>query len=237
MIRLEGIHSGYGQVNVLTDVSLEVRDGEIVSIVGANGAGKSTLLKTISALLKCKKGKVVFDEEDITPLPPHRVVELGIIQVPEGRQVIGELTVRENLLLGCYLKYVRLGRTGRGRLIDDVCGLFPILKARMTQIAGTLSGGEQQMLAIGRALMGQPKLLLTDEPSLGLAPMVVDAVCAVLVKLNKSGLSLLMVEQNALVALEMAHRAYVLEGGKISMEGKGSDLLHDDRVRESYLGV
>lgn len=237
MIRLERVHSGYGQVNVLTDVSLEVRDGEIVSIIGANGAGKSTLLKTISALLQCREGRILFDDKDITAFPPHKVVDLGIIQVPEGRQVIGELTVRENLLLGCYLKHNRLGKAGRSNLIDEVCALFPILKERMNQIAGTLSGGEQQMLAFGRALMGEPKLLLTDEPSLGLAPMVVDAVCDVLKKLNQGGLTLLMVEQNALIALEMAKRAYVLEGGKIAMEGKGSDLLHDDKVRESYLGV
>lgn len=237
MIRLERVHSGYGQVNVLTDVSLEVKDGEIVSIIGANGAGKSTLLKTISALLPCKGGKIFFDDKDITALPPHKIVDLGIIQVPEGRQVIGELTVRENLLLGCYLKHVKLGKTGRNRLIEEVCALFSILKERMNQIAGTLSGGEQQMLAIGRALMGEPKILLTDEPSLGLAPMVVDAVCNVLVKLNQSGLTLLMVEQNALIALEMAERAYVLEGGKIALEGKGRDLLHNDKVRESYLGV
>ena len=237
MIRLEHVHSGYGQVNVLTDVSLEVRDDEIVSIIGANGAGKSTLLKTISALLPCKDGRIFYDDKEITRLPPYRVVELGIIQVPEGRQVIGELTVRENLLLGCYLKHAKLGRAGRSRLIDDTCALFPILRDRMEQIAGTLSGGEQQMLAIGRALMGEPKLLLTDEPSVGLAPLVVDAVCEVLVKLNRNGLPLLMVEQNALIALEMAHRAYVLENGKISMEGKGSDLLHEDKVRESYLGV
>jgi branched-chain amino acid transport system ATP-binding protein len=237
LIRLEGVHSGYGQVNVLTGVSLEVRDGEIVSIIGANGAGKSTLLKTISALLHCKEGKILLGDMDITALPPHKIVDLGVIQVPEGRQVIGELTVRENLILGCYLKHTKLGKAGRQRLIDEVCALFPILKERINQIAGTLSGGEQQMLAIGRALMGEPKLLLTDEPSLGLAPLVVDAVCQVLVKLNQGGLTLLMVEQNALIALEMASQAYVLEGGRITMEGKGKDLLHNDKVRESYLGV
>lgn len=237
MLQIERVHSGYGQVNILTDISLEVKGGEIVSIIGANGAGKSTLLKTISAVLRCKEGRMVFEGKEITKLPPHRIVDLGIIQVPEGRQVIGELTVRENLILGCYLKHAKLGKTGRKGLVDGVCTLFPILGERMDQIAGTLSGGEQQMLAIGRALMGEPKLLLTDEPSLGLAPMLVNAVCEVLVKLNRDGLPLLMVEQNALIALEMAHRAYVLEGGRISMEGKGADLLHDDRVRESYLGV
>ena len=237
MLQLEHVHSGYGQVNILTDVSLEVNDGDIVSLVGANGAGKSTLLKTISALIRCREGRILYDGKDISKLPPHKIVELGIIQVPEGRQVIGELTVRENLLLGSHIKYAQLGRTGRKRLIDAVFSIFPILKQRINQIAGTLSGGEQQMLAVGRALMGEPKLLLTDEPSLGLAPMIVDAVCKILLKLNEDGLTLLMVEQNALIALEMAKMAYVLEGGKITLHGKGSDLLHDDKVRESYLGV
>ena len=237
MLQLEHVHSGYGQVNVLTDVSLEVNGGDIVSLIGANGAGKSTLLKTVSALIRCREGRILYDGKDISKLSPHKIVELGIIQVPEGRQVIGELTVRENLLLGSHIKFAQLGRTGRKRLIDEVCSIFPILRQRINQIAGTLSGGEQQMLAIGRALMGEPKLLLTDEPSLGLAPIIVDDVCKVLLKLNEDGLTLFMVEQNALIALEMAKVAYVLEGGKISLQGKGSDLLHDDKVRESYLGV
>jgi len=237
LLQLEHVHSGYGQVNVLTDVSLEVNGGDIVSLIGANGAGKSTLLKTVSALIRCREGRILYDGKDISKLSPHKIVELGIIQVPEGRQVIGELTVRENLLLGSHIKFAQLGRTGRKRLIDEVCSIFPILRQRINQIAGTLSGGEQQMLAIGRALMGEPKLLLTDEPSLGLAPIIVDDVCRVLLKLNEDGLTLFMVEQNALIALEMAKVAYVLEGGKISLQGKGSDLLHDDKVRESYLGV
>jgi branched-chain amino acid transport system ATP-binding protein len=237
LLRLEHVHSGYGQVNVLIDVSLEVNGGDIVSLIGANGAGKSTLLKTVSALIRCKEGRVLYQGKDISKLSPHKIVEMGIIQVPEGRQVIGELTVRENLLLGSHVRFAQLGRTGRKRLIDEVCSIFPILRQRINQIAGTLSGGEQQMLAIGRALMGQPKLLLTDEPSLGLAPIIVDDVCRVLLKLNENGLTLFMVEQNALIALEMAKTAYVLEGGKITLHGKGRDLLHDDRVRESYLGV
>ncbi len=237
MLCLEHVHSGYGRVDILTDVSLEVQGGEIVSIIGANGAGKSTLLRTVSGLLPCKKGRILFNGRDITNLPPHKIVEMGIIQVPEGRQVIAELTVRENLLLGCYLRYGNLGRNGRSRLIESVCSLFPFLKDRMSQVAGTLSGGEQQMLAVGRALMAEPKLLLTDEPSLGLAPLVVGTVCEVLKDLNKNGLPVILVEQNALIALEMAHRAYVMEDGKIFLEGKGVDLLHDDRVREGYLGV
>ena len=234
---MEHIHSGYGRVKVLTDVSLKVGDGEIVSIIGANGAGKSTLLKTISALLHCSQGKIVFNGRGIDKLPPHKIIGLGIIQVPEGRQIIAELTIRENLLLGCYLRYTKLGPSRRQALLDYVCDLFPILKDRMDQVAGTLSGGEQQMLAIGRALMAEPKLLLTDEPSLGLAPMVVEAVCRVLLELNKQGLTIIMVEQNALIALEMAQRAYILEGGRIALEGAGKDLLKDDRVRESYLGI
>ena len=237
MFQLEHVHSGYGRVRIITDVSLEVNDREIVSIIGANGAGKSTLLKTISAQIQCSEGKIIFNDQDIANLPAHKIVALGIIQVPEGRQIISELTVRENLLLGCYLQYVKLGAAGRKRLVDYVCNLFPILNDRMDQTAGTLSGGEQQMLAIGRALMGEPKLLLTDEPSLGLAPMIVDAVCQVLVELNKGGLTLIMVEQNALVALEMAQRAYILENGRVALHGKGSDLLQNDKVRESYLGI
>jgi branched-chain amino acid transport system ATP-binding protein len=237
LFQVEHIHSGYGRVKVLTDVSLKVGDGEIVSIIGANGAGKSTLLKTISALLHCSQGKIVFNGRGIDKLPPHKIIGLGIIQVPEGRQIIAELTIRENLLLGCYLRYTKLGPSRRQALLDYVCDLFPILKDRMDQVAGTLSGGEQQMLAIGRALMAEPKLLLTDEPSLGLAPMVVEAVCRVLLELNKQGLTIIMVEQNALIALEMAQRAYILEGGRIALEGAGKDLLKDDRVRESYLGI
>jgi branched-chain amino acid transport system ATP-binding protein len=237
LLHLERVHSGYGPVEVITNVSLEINNGEIVSIIGANGAGKSTLLKTISAVIRCSEGRIIFNGKDIADLQPHKIVELGIIQVPEGRQIIAELTVRENLMLGCYLKYVKLGGAGRKRLLDYVCDLFPILKARMDQTAGTLSGGEQQMLAISRALMGEPKLLLTDEPSWGLAPIVVDAVCNVLIELNKAGLSLIMVEQNALFALEMAQRAYILENGRFVLEGKGSDLLQNDKVRESYLGI
>jgi len=237
LIRLERVNSGYGQVNVLSDVSIEVGRGKIVSIIGANGAGKSTLLKTISGLLRCERGKIFLEGRDITSLPPHRVVEMGVIQVPEGRQVIAEMTVRENLLLGCYLKYKKIGKSGRKALLESVCELFPILRDRMAQIAGTLSGGQQQMLALGRALMGEPKVPLTDEPSLGLAPLVVDEVCRVLLKLNEADLTLVLVEQNALVALEMAHYAYVLEDGRVSLHGTGAELLGDDRVRESYLGV
>lgn len=236
MLLAEHIYSGYGQIGIITDVSIEVKDGTIVSIIGANGAGKSTLLKTISGLLRCTAGTILWKEIDINSIPPHRRVELGIIQVPEGRQVIDELTVRENLMLGAYRNYHKLGKLGRKKLIDDMCGLFPILGQRMDQISGTLSGGEQQMLAISRALMGEPQLLLLDEPSQGLAPLIAKGVLRVLLELNKSGLTILMVEQNALIALEIADWAYVLKIGKISMGGKGKDLLNDDNIRRSYLG-
>jgi branched-chain amino acid transport system ATP-binding protein len=231
------VHSGYGRVKIISDVSLHVDEGEIVTIIGPNGAGKSTLLKTISGLLRCSGGRILLNGVDISRLPPDKIVALGIIQVAEGRQVIAELTVRENLMIGCYFRHVKLGAQGRRRLLDYVCDLFPILGNRMGQLAGTLSGGEQQMLAIGRALMGEPRVLLTDEPSLGLAPIVVDTVCAVLNELNKRGLTVLLVEQNALVALNMARRAYILEDGTIALEGNGSELLQNDKVRESYLGI
>ena len=237
MLQLEHVHSGYGRVKIISDVSLHVDEGEIVTIIGPNGAGKSTLLKTISGLLRCSGGRILLNGVDISRLPPDKIVALGIIQVAEGRQVIAELTVRENLMIGCYFRHVKLGAQGRRRLLDYVCDLFPILGNRMGQLAGTLSGGEQQMLAIGRALMGEPRVLLTDEPSLGLAPIVVDTVCAVLNELNKRGLTVLLVEQNALVALNMARRAYILEDGTIALEGNGSELLQNDKVRESYLGI
>jgi branched-chain amino acid transport system ATP-binding protein len=237
LLQLEHVHSGYGRAKIISDVSLHVNDGEIVAIIGPNGAGKSTLLKTISGLVRCTEGRILFEGADISKVPPHGIVELGIIQVAEGRQVIAELTVRENLMLGCYFRHVKLGAGGRKRLLDYVCDLFPILSVRLGQIAGTLSGGEQQMLAIARALMGEPRLLLTDEPSLGLAPIVVDSVCAVLTQLNERGLTVVMVEQNALTALTMAQRAYILEDGGVALEGNGPELLQDDKVRESYLGI
>jgi branched-chain amino acid transport system ATP-binding protein len=237
VLEIKNVNSGYGPVQIIKQVSLMLNDGEIVSIIGANGAGKSTLLMTISGLVHCDSGQIFFDGQDITNMPAHNIVKLGLIQVPEGRQVIGELTVKENLILGCYLKYNALGSVGRKKLIDYVCDLFPILGNRLTQISGQLSGGEQQMLAIGRALMGEPKTLLLDEPSLGLAPIIVDEVCRVLKELNKTGISILMVEQNTLIALEFAQRSYCLEGGAIALEGKSCDLLHNDDVRKIYLGI
>lgn len=237
MLQLENVNSGYGGVKIINNVSLTLNEREIVSIIGANGAGKSTLLMTVSGLVHCDSGQISFNGEDISNFPPHKIVDLGVIQVPEGRQIIGELTVRENLILGCYPKYHALGGKGRKKLFDYVCDLFPILGNRMEQISGTLSGGQQQMLAIARALMGEPKTLLLDEPSLGLAPIIVDELCQVLQELNKNGLAILMVEQNTLIALEFAQRAYCLEGGTIALEGKCSDLLQNDDVRKIYLGI
>ena len=237
MLQLENVHSGYGGVEVINGISVEVQEHEIVSVIGVNGAGKSTLLKTISGIVWLAHGRILFDGKDLARLAPHKVVELGVLQVPEGRQIISELTVRDNLHLGCYLRYHKLGSSGRKKLTDYVCKLFPILGQRMDQISGTLSGGEQQMLAIGRALMGEPKVLLLDEPSLGLAPIVVNELFRVLGELNKDELTLLMVEQNALKALEFSERTYILEGGKVALQGKSSDLIQNDNVRKIYLGV
>jgi branched-chain amino acid transport system ATP-binding protein len=237
LLELELIRSGYGKVEIIRDVSVGVKEGSIVSIIGANGAGKTTLLKTISGVVSNTGGDIIFEGEQINDIPPHRRVELGIILVPEGRQVIAELSVHDNLILGCYRNYAKLGRAGRKKLMDYVCELFPVLGHRMTQLAGTLSGGEQQMLAISRALMSEPKLFLMDEPSLGLAPIVVSEVLKVVTDLNKQGLTVLMVEQNAQIALEMADWAYVLEVGRISLEGKGTDLLEDENIKKSYLGI
>ena len=237
MLQLDLVRSGYGKAEVISDVSFEVKKEDIVSIIGANGAGKSTLLKTISGVVQCTSGDISFEEKRITQAPPHQRVEQGIIHVPEGRQVIAELSVHDNLILGCYVNYAKLGRAGRKRLMDYVCSLFGVLGKRMTQLSGTLSGGEQQMLAIARALMSEPRLLLLDEPSLGLAPIIVNDVLQVVSELNKAGLTVLMVEQNAQIALEMADWAYVLEVGRISLQGKGLDLLEDENVKKSYLGI
>jgi branched-chain amino acid transport system ATP-binding protein len=238
VLNLKNVQSGYGPVTIIWDVSLKVGKGEIVSMIGANGAGKTTLLKTISGVVGCTGGSIIFEGEEIQKKAPHEVVDRGIIQVPEGRQIINEFTVKENLLMGCYRRHKELGQKGREKLLAYACELFPILEERLDQLAGTLSGGQQQMVAISRALMGQPKIMLTDEPSLGLAPMIVQQVCDVLVELNKNkGLTVLLVEQNAMVALEMANRAYVLEGGRTILEGSGTELLNNDKVREGYLGV
>lgn len=224
----------YGGIQAIHGVSLHVNQGEIVSVIGANGAGKSTLLKTIASVKNAAKGSITFQGQKV-PVDSHKVVQTGITLVPEGRRIFAPLTVRENLMVGAY---TRSDKAEMEKTLEDIFSLFPRLKERLFQRGGTLSGGEQQMLAVARALMSQPKVLMLDEPSLGLAPIVYDAMFDVLVQLNQEkGMTILLVEQNAILALGMSHRAYVLETGRISLEGKGEDLLEDPRVQASYLGI
>ena len=224
----------YGGIQAIHGVSLHVNQGEIVSVIGANGAGKSTLLKTIASVKNPSSGSVAFQGQKV-PTDAHKVVQTGITLVPEGRRIFAPLTVRENLMVGAY---TRTDKAETEQTLEDIFSLFPRLKERLFQRGGTLSGGEQQMLAVARALMSNPKVLMLDEPSLGLAPIVYDAMFDVLVQLNQEkGMTILLVEQNAILALEMSHRAYVLETGRISLEGTGGDLLEDPRVQASYLGI
>jgi branched-chain amino acid transport system ATP-binding protein len=213
-----------------------VKPGEVVTLIGANGAGKSTILNCISRLIPCREGEIFFQGQKINGQPPEAVVRLGICQVPEGRQIFQPLTVMENLELGAYLRYGKRNRGSIQRDMDMVFSLFPVLAERLQQISGTLSGGEQQMLAIGRALMSRPKLLLLDEPSMGLAPRVVVDIFHTVVKLRQEGLTILIVEQNARAALKIADRGYVLETGKIILQGTASELLEDHDVKRAYLG-
>jgi len=233
-LQIENLNLYYGDAQALSDVSLEVPRGEIVAIVGANGAGKSSLIRAIAGIEKRRSGKIVFNEEDISVLESHAICNLGIGQVAEGRQVFPSLTVLENLEVGAMLPRAR--RSAR-RLLDQVFAVFPRLGERRGQLAGTLSGGEQQMLAIGRCLMGEPELIMFDEPSLGLAPLVVQEVLHTIRVLNARGLTILLVEQNVAVSLKISSRAYVLENGRVVMSGSGNELLHDDRVRQAYLGL
>jgi branched-chain amino acid transport system ATP-binding protein len=233
-LEVSNLNVYYGGIHALHEVSLHVERGEIAAVIGANGAGKSTLLKTIAGVKEYRTGDVRLEGRSL-PKQSFRVVGQGVMLVPEGRRIFAPLTVRENLQLGAYSQ--KDGRKVAG-LMEEVFQLFPVLKERASQPGGTLSGGEQQMLAVGRALMAAPRLLLLDEPSLGLAPMVVDALFDTIVRLNRErGLTILLVEQNASLALEISHRSYVLETGEIKMEGKGVELLNDPRVRASYLGV
>ncbi len=236
MLKIDNLKAFYAGIPALKGVSIEVPKGEVISIIGANGAGKSTLLKSISGLMKTKQGRIHYKDQDISSLPVNRIVSLGISQVPEGRQIFGHLTVQDNINLGAYVYYKRRYRSEIKERIERVFELFPILKRRVKQIAGTLSGGEQQMLAIARALMGRPELLLLDEPSMGLAPLIVKEIFAVIRQLNEAGTTILLVEQNAKAALNVAHHACVLETGEIVLEGLASELLDNPKVKEAYLG-
>jgi branched-chain amino acid transport system ATP-binding protein len=235
MLELRNIFAAYGSARVLEDVSLAIREGEVVAIVGANGAGKSSLVRVIFALLKPSSGTVHFGGEDITPMAPHQRAEKGIGIVPEGRRLFPKLTVEENLMVGGINVRARIHRL---QTIQDVFKMFPVLQERKDQLAQTLSGGEQQMLAIGRALMAQPRVLVFDEPSLGLAPKVILGVYDTIRKLNKEqGLTVLLIEQNVALSLELASHAYVLENGRITLSGQSRDLLADDHVKKAYLGM
>ena len=233
LLQLEDVHSGYGLIEVLKGVNLTVGEGEIVAVLGANGAGKSTTLMTISGINQCRQGCILFNGEPIQNQPPHEIVRHGISQTPEGRRIFPRLTVRENLEMGAFQRAD--DQSMRGDL-DQVFATFPILKERQTQLGGTLSGGEQQMLAISRALMARPKLLLLDEPSLGLAPMIVTKIFDIIREINHQGTTILLVEQNANMALHVAQRGYVLETGKIVLEDTAEHLIKNEQVKKSYLG-
>jgi branched-chain amino acid transport system ATP-binding protein len=236
MLSIEGLNAAYESIQVLKDVSLKVPKGKVVSIIGANGAGKSTLLKSISGLMKISKGRIVYKDKNIAGMSPNRIVGLGISQVPEGRQIFAHLSVLDNIHLGAYLYFKRSNRLDIKERVDRIYEIFPILETRSKQIAGTLSGGEQQMLAMSRALMARPELLLLDEPSMGIAPLIVREIFRVIQQLNESGTTVLLVEQNARAALKVAHHSYVLERGQIVMEGLAGELLDNPRVKEVYLG-
>jgi branched-chain amino acid transport system ATP-binding protein len=234
MLKVEQLNVYYGVIHALKNISFEVSKGQIVTLIGSNGAGKSTILKTLSNLIKPSSGNVFFEEESTLDVAPHRLVEMGISHVPEGRRVFPELTVMENLEMGAY---ARKDKDEVNKDYEEVFKRFPRLLERKTQLAGTLSGGEQQMLAMSRALMSRPKILLLDEPSMGLAPLLVDEIFKIIESINKTGTTILLVEQNATRALNIAHYGYVLEVGHIILEGKASDLLVNPKVIEAYLST
>ncbi len=236
MLRVKNLHAYYGRIKALDNVSLHVQPGEIVSLIGANGAGKTTILNTISGLIRSAQGDIKFEGRKIRGLSPEKIVAAGISQVPEGRQIFGPLTVLENLELGAYLRFKKKEKEAISSDLGWVFQLFPRLKERSGQIAGTLSGGEQQMLAIGRALMAKPKLLLLDEPSMGLAPLVVKDIMNTVSELRKSGVTILMVEQNARASLTISDRGYVLETGRVVLQGPSDELMNDSDVKRAYLG-
>ncbi|TEB11874.1 High-affinity branched-chain amino acid transport ATP-binding protein LivF [Pelotomaculum sp. FP] len=233
MLSVDNIQVFYGAIQALHGISFEVKEGEIVTLIGANGAGKSTTLRTISGLLRPKSGAVKFGGADITRVPAHKIVQMGLAHVPEGRKIFPDLTVRENLIMGAYTRTDRAEIAGS---LDNVFQRFPRLKEREKQLAGTLSGGEQQMLAMGRGLMCQPKLLILDEPSMGLSPILVEDIFKIIAEINQLGTTILLVEQNAFMALQIAHRAYVLETGRVMLAGPAAELRENPRVRSAYLG-
>ena len=233
MLKVENLYVRYGMIEAIKGISFEVNDGEIVTLIGANGAGKTTTMHTISGLLKPASGAVLLDGTDITKVPSHKIVSMGLAQVPERRRVFAEQTVEENLDLGAF---TRKDKDGIKKDMEEVYELFPSLKERRTQLAGTLSGGEQQMLAMGRALMAKPRIMLLDEPSMGLSPLLVNEIFRIIKDINQRGTTVLLVEQNAKMALAIASRAYVLETGKITLEGTGEELARSEQVRKAYLG-
>jgi branched-chain amino acid transport system ATP-binding protein len=236
LLEVRDINTYYGNIRALKDVSLAVDEGEIVTVIGANGAGKTTLLNTISGVLHASDGQLLMDGQAITKLSPDKIVRLGISQVPERRQVFSTLNVLDNLLLGAYLRHARESKEEIRKDLDFVFEIFPVLKERQRQMGGTLSGGEQQMLALGRGLMARPRILLLDEPSLGLAPLLVREIFRVAGELREHGTTILLVEQNARAALRLADRGYVMETGSVVLEGPSKELLADERVQEAYLG-
>lgn len=233
MLEVKDLQVFYGMIQAIKGISFEVNEGETVALIGANGAGKTTTLHTITGLLSPKKGSVVFEGKEITKVPAHKIVSLGMAHVPEGRRVFAQLSVYQNLKMGAY---TRKDKAEIDEMLETVYKRFPRLKERQNQMAGTLSGGEQQMLAMGRALMSKPKIVLLDEPSMGLSPILVNEIFDIIQSLNKAGTTVLLVEQNAKKALSIADRAYVLETGRIVKSGKASDLLNDDSIKKAYLG-
>lgn len=233
MLEVKDLEVYYGMIQAIKGVSFHVDQGEVIALIGANGAGKTTILHTVTGLLSPKKGSVVFEGQEVTKIPAHKIVSLGMAHVPEGRRMFAELSVYENLKMGAY---TRKDKSEIEENLQKIYERFPRLKERKNQMAGTLSGGEQQMLAMGRALMSQPKIILMDEPSMGLSPILVNEIFDIIQEVSKSGTTVLLVEQNAKKALSIADRAYVLETGRIALEGRAEDLLRDDSIKKAYLG-